>query len=433
MARKSSIVFKRATTKKNRFAYYIQLLDAESGTYATARSAAMIARELHLDPKEYPPTSRTGAEAIGREATKRLGLDGPATQADPLFADYCASFWTWDTSTYIAAQLARGFRIGKEYCQHNLSYIERFVRPAFPKVKLSAVQAYELEDFAYALKKTTTLHNASINRLIACMAVPLGEAFRRRLIKTNIGASIRPLANDSEPRGIPTESEMLALLSMTGLDPRVRAAVFLGAACALRLGEIQAIQPAAIGATSLTVAHSWGKVEGLKSTKTNSVRIVPLPKAVREALLELMESNPHEDARFVFYGDKADAPLDNRWIERGFDEALVRVTLGQAADAPGDRLSGETMPVYKARCLARRTSKADALASWKARRITFHSLRHWSNSRLRGAVTDEKLRKLTGHSTAKMTEHYDHALEEDMRALAGAQDARIVPFFGTPE
>jgi integrase len=55
-------------------------------------------------------------------------------------------------------------------------------------------------------------------------------------------------------------------------------------------------------------------------------------------------------------------------------------------------------------------------------------LRHFANAELRGAVPDETLRKLTGHSTEAMTDHYDHTTEADLAALAKAQEQRILPF-----
>ena len=50
------------------------------------------------------------------------------------------------------------------------------------------------------------------------------------------------------------------------------------------------------------------------------------------------------------------------------------------------------------------------------------------NARLRGAIPDETLRKLIGHTTEAMTDHYDHITEADIEALAKAQEAKILHF-----
>ena len=42
----------------------------------------------------------------------------------------------------------------------------------------------------------------------------------------------------------------------------------------------------------------------------------------------------------------------------------------------------------------------------RQRNITFHSWLHFFNSWMRGKVPDAKLRRLTGHRTEEMTDHY---------------------------
>jgi integrase len=119
--------------------------------------------------------------------------------------------------------------------------------------------------------------------------------------------------------------------------------------------------------------------------------------------------NPHGPDGFLLYGLHPDAPLDCRAIERGFDHALVKLILGEKY------------------ANASREEKAAALRTWRERNITFHSLRHFANAALRGSVPDETLRKLTGHSTEAMTNHYDHTTKSDLEALAEAQEKRILP------
>jgi integrase len=395
-------------SKKGQFRYYIQIWDVGKGAYAVPRSASSVALELGLDEKAFPATSRTGAFLIGEELRRRGGAPGRKTSL--LYADYCADFWDWKTSSYIQGKLDRGQRIGKEYVSHNAAYVENHIRPAFPALHLADVRPFMLEDFALSLKRGSGLGNRSINAILVAASAPLHEAARLGLIDTDPAASIRKLGNDTQKKGIPTEEEVRGLLTLEGLDHRTRAAILLGAACALRIGEVQALKLEQVGEKTLTVASSWSKLEGTKCTKTGHVRIVPLPKIVRDVLLALDEESPHGRGGFLIYGLKPDAPLDVRGLERLFDDALVRLSLrDKYADAKPEEL--------------RR-----ALETWKARRVTFHSLRHFCNAMLRGSVPDEKLHMLTGHSTEAMTNHYDHATEADLTELRDAQEARILPF-----
>ncbi|MGO8695819.1 MAG: hypothetical protein ACLQMF_19325 [Rectinemataceae bacterium] len=113
------------------------------------------------------------------------------------------------------------------------------------------------------LKTESRLSNQTINGIVQSMTGPLHEAARLGYIATDPAASLRKLGNDTREKGIPTEEEICALLSLVGLDPRARCAILLGAACALRIGEIQALTMTSIGEDILTVSNNWGKMEGM--------------------------------------------------------------------------------------------------------------------------------------------------------------------------
>ena len=140
MARKPVSCFRRPMSKKGQYRYYVKVWDEVLGAYTVPRSAASVARELELDEKAFPPTSRTGALLIGEELRRRGGSQG--RKAAPLFADYCAAFWDWESSPYIQGKLARGQSIGREYVAHSAAYVENYIRPAFLSLRLGAVRAY---------------------------------------------------------------------------------------------------------------------------------------------------------------------------------------------------------------------------------------------------------------------------------------------------
>jgi hypothetical protein len=150
MARNLVSVFRRPATKKGQYKYYIKLWDENTGTYSSPRSAASIVKELSLDEKRYLPTSRTSALLIGQELLKRGGM--LTRKSDPLFADFCASIWDWETSPCIQGRIARGLRIGRGHALHSKRFIENYVRPAFPALKLSALRPYMLESFILTLR-----------------------------------------------------------------------------------------------------------------------------------------------------------------------------------------------------------------------------------------------------------------------------------------
>jgi len=407
MARNPVSVFKRPTTKKGKAAYYIKLWDEKRGGYTTPRSAASVIKELHLDPKAYSPTSRTGAILIGQELLRRSGE--VLEKNEELLADYCAKFWDWDTSDYIQAHIARELRIGKEYVAQNAAYIKNYIRPAFPSMKLTALRPYHIESFLLSLKKKGKIKNKSINSILEALKLPLKEAARLGHISSNPGAYLQKLGDDRREKGIPTSEELAAILALD-LDLRIRGCILLGAVCGLRLGEVQAIKMSNILGNTLKVNASWGKKEGYKTTKNGRSRIIPLPDMVKNVLIELDKTNPHGTDHYLIYGLLPNAPLDRAAIGRAFKRALVQISLGEKYSA------------------AAKKEKEDAMKIWEERNVTFHSLRHYANAELRGSVPDATLRKLTGHLTEEMTDHYDHTTAEDIAALAKAQESRIIPF-----
>jgi len=410
MARKPVSVFKRPTTKKGQFRYYIKLWDENTGAYSTPRSAASVALKLGLNAKKYPPTSRTGALLIAQELLKRSGA--LSRENDPLIANYCTEFWDWERSAYIQGRLARGLSIGREHVRNSSSFVKNYIRPVFPAMKLSELRPYHIEKLMLSLKEERRLSNRTINEILHALKTPLKEAHRLGMITMNPGVNVQELAEDSKPKGIPSTEELAGILALE-LDPRIRCAVLLGSVCGLRLGEILAVRMWNVTGNVLEVAASWGKIDGLKSTKTGKSRVVPLPTIVKDALLELSKENPHGQEGYLMYGPLPDVPCDRELLQRGFMDALAQLTLGEKYQT------------------ATRAEKTAALQTWKERNITFHSLRHFANAELRGAVPDETLRKLTGHSTEAMTDHYDHTTDADLEALARAQEARIVPFIKT--
>jgi integrase len=408
MARNPVSVFKRPTKTKGKFRYYVKLWDECSGSYSTPRSVQSLIISLGLDEKLFSPKSRTGAYLIGQELLRRGG--SLPQSSDVLFADYCAQIWDWDTSPYIKSKLARGQRIGKEHTTHSAAYVKNYIRPAFPSLKISALKVSHLDTFILSLKGMKTISNRSINAIIDAMRTPLNEAVRQGLIRSNPADKLIRMGNDTCAKGIPTEVEVSCLLHLPNIDQRIRVAILLGVSCGLRIGEIQALRFKDIGDSAILIAQSWGKMDGLKGTKTGNVRSIPLLPEVRDELLKLANISPYGVDGFLMYGGSASAPLNVRAIERGFDKALVQLSLGE-------QFAKATLQ-----------EKQNTLLGWKKRNITFHSLRHWFNAMLRGSITTEKLKLFTGHSTDEMSEHYDHATETDVIELTAVIKNRILPF-----
>ena len=98
-----------------------------------------------------------------------------------------------------------------------------------------------------------------------------------------------------------------------------------------------------------------------------------------------------ESDDFVFYGKDRHTPLSFRFMLEAFYGALDKIGINEEQR--------------------------------EARRITFHSHRHFLNTALRVArVPDTLLQRVTGHATKEMTEHYSHFALEDFRDVVKVQE-----------
>jgi integrase len=61
----------------------------------------------------------------------------------------------------------------------------------------------------------------------------------------------------------------------------------------LRIGEILALKVENVGEEYLTIEKSFSAIDGLKSTKTEEDRVVPVIPAIRDAMLNFVRFNPH--------------------------------------------------------------------------------------------------------------------------------------------
>jgi integrase len=165
----------------------------------------------------------------------------------------------------------------------------------------------------------------------------------------------------------------------------------LAASTGMRMGEVQALQNRDYNQTYIAIERSWDRKYGLKKPKWNSQRMVPIPSKTSTCLAKVIDMSPFNDpGDFVFFGSTRDLPLSNEAILRTLYKAFKQIGI-----SPEDR---------------------------RERNITFHSWRHFYNSMMRGKVHDSKLRRLTGHRTDQMTEHYTHFQLEDFMDVVEIQE-----------
>lgn len=342
--------------------------------------------------------------------------------------EYLTEFWDYDTSPYIKEKLLHGQKIGRMRSIDSGRVVKYWKLYFSDKKTIGEVTRADIRDFSLWLaeykvvpkkkakkdepsrkeksffanknEEEKCLSAGTINKIILAGTLPLKWAAYHGEIPADPGKGLMKFSGTPKARGILTENEVKRLFEVLWKEERSKIASMLSMTTGLRAGEILALKLKDVGTDRLYVNHSWSWSDGLKSTKTGKVRVVPLLPYIRDMLIRLGESNPHGKEGFIFYGLVADKPMDTHFLLDGLKEALEKIGIPEEVRAK--------------------------------RNIVFHSWRHYFATKMRGMLDADTVKRATGHSTDAMLEHYaEHEREEDIGTLYGAASnafSNIIPF-----
>ena len=382
MARSPFSVFKRLGSEgKPRF--YARFFDPDTGS---------VLRTIAL--REDGKPVRNKLQAMRLAAGQHHEGIGVSADRNPPVLDYCLAAWSRD-SEYVVSRAMRGVKLSHQYIYGNNAILRKHLSNALKGIKLRDLTAARVEKALMAMA-AAGLGSRTINSALQALRVPIRYFCRLNRMADPL-QYIQPMHQKLRERGVLTLLEVKALLALDtgGDDPRVRAAVFLGALCGLRLGECRGLQWPDVDreAGLLHVQHNFVEGgEGLKGCKWGSSRDVPLPAIVLSALDGCSLMPQARRSVFVLYNDfHADRPMNGKTINDGFRKMLLRIGIDEEAR--------------------------------KTRNLLFHGLRHTfvSLSRVAG-LPDFVVQRLTGHKSAAMMERYSHAEVIDFKSARAAME-----------
>jgi integrase len=241
-------------------------------------------------------------------------------------------------------------------------------------------------------KENKPLTNPRKNIIISAGTIPLRWAYRKRKIEVDMMRDVVIFGGKSEKRKILTPQEAAAVFSVPWENERARAANMTAMVTGLRSGELLGLMTGDLGDGTLLVRHSWNYYDKLKTTKTNTERVVELPfPSVMRLLRDVASLNPHGAGpdTFVFWSSRsATKPMEPKLFINGLHSSLV----------------------------------ASGLSEDAAKSYCFHAWRHFFTAYMRPRLADKLLQTQTGHKTAAMVDHYaDHLLPGDRDKIRAAQ------------
>ena len=223
-----------------------------------------------------------------------------------------------------------------------------------------------------------------INAIVSSMRLAVRYAVSREDLDHDPFLRIKEATESPKEKGGIAPGEVAELVNLENAEPRARLGILLGALCGLRRGKVRGLEWRNIDLDNkvLHICQNYLDDEGVKTPKRGSVRIVPIPTAVRSAVATIGAISPYlEPEDFVIFcvGNRA-RPIDNGFLRAGLAKMLIAIEI----------------PVEEQ----------------KARNLTFHGLRHSfvTLGRMAG-ISDLEIQMLAGHRSHEMMDHYNHVAQ----------------------
>ena len=386
--------------------YYVQFKDPVTNKYGNHVSVESLKKKLH-EP-DYDVTTENEAIRIIKTAIER-GLTPLKEASDVNVSDYLRSFWDFDKSTYIKLKNAKSGKkmaITQNTAKRNDARIRQhiilddkndfdehgkrigyYLPNELMASELTANHIRNLEESVILTKKLSV--KTWLNTLSA-ISVPIREMVRKGYIKKN------PLDHYDRGTVSQTESNIRALTEeeVTKICNHIidtfhekdgtmwekqAFAILLGSATGMRQGEILVLKKDDIiiddgdEYAMIRVDEAFAQTDGIKSTKSGRVRYTFCDKRLAIALKEHCYS---VESDLIFEGTKAGVPMNAKPLWKRFNQILAELDIPKKTD--------------------------DGLA-------TFHSLRHFANTKIISRTGTNVADAIIGHeSGGAMTKRYNH-------------------------
>jgi integrase len=245
-------------------------------------------------------------------------------------------------------------------------------------MKLDAITGKEIDNWLdYLISKK--YKNSTANGFYGSLQTMLKWAVKKHIIERDPFNDVEKLLQEQKKKKIITHDEFRALFG--GDWKRVWDNNFLmctahklAGLTGIRCCEVLGLRGEYVYDDHIYICAQYDDVYGYRETKTKTKHNIPLTKEVIADLKRLMELN---GKGFVFSETGGDVPVNRNSIYNGLMKALQNIGISE--------------------------KEIDE------RGLNVHAWRHFLNTELQKAgLTTQIVQAVTGHKTAKMTEHYTH-------------------------
>lgn len=334
--------------------------------------------------RKYRSTGeRTKAKALEYVMKRRdEGLLGERDARTITLNEFCADMFIEGKCPIEKEAAARGKSFSGNTRRNRRISLTKHILPYLGRATVSTLSVAQINDWLVALPERDKISRSTANQCMDALTKVLDHAVRIRLIQKNPCRDVESLGDDSERYPAFTLEEVKAVIGKPEdwKNGIYRLMCITASMTGMRLGEVLALMPANVHRDRIDVQWSMSPTDGLKRTKTNKPRTVPIAEQLYRMLAREF---PHREDGFIFSVNG----------EKPYSPSSVAVALKNRCEKLG--IKGKT----------------------------FHSFRAFVDTQMMANnINETVVRAMIGHSSPEMTEHYMHLDSGEFRLVRNVQD-----------
>lgn len=417
--------------------YYVNFIDSD-GKKLTGVSVAALAKKMGMATQFPEIKKKRDADKVCLLSIER-GYAVPKRKDIGTLGDYLLDYWDFHGPRITRKNRARNqtgdktkaMAISENYAGIMRGNIDNHIVPLIPKTMNTEDATPQFVKKVFnSLLDSGMLANATLNKVMVAFTKPLIDAYKEGILKVDPCRLLDKV--DTSPlkiRGILTLREFRQVMNDMRIrverpdnseSPHAFLAAMLAAATGMRQGEIRALKVSDIEIVNeldaiITIARSYSVKGGEKITKGKRTRKTVCPAGLARELTNLAEKNTRGGG-MIFWAlgkDNSSIPISGSYMRDFLYQSIWNV-LEHNAKKTGEKVKIEN---EKGNTVEVRWGEAER----RRRNITFHSFRHYFNTKAQEFGVDRGTLRLTiGHESEAMTDTYTHAQYDLLKPVAEA-------------
>lgn len=331
-------------------------------------------------------------EIFRRKSIGELMPSTPVARKNITLSDFGKDFWEYDTCPLVQGKIERGGHYSRKLAKANGSKFRDYIEPELGQYHLKDLTSDIIDKWIIKVPKKYKIANKTANDALSVLKQMLDYAVFSSLLEKNPARPVKDLVKEKNRHGAFTPEQIKALFAEEWDNEWAYAACFLASRTGMRIGEVRALTTGQIHPDYIDVNASWSNEDGRKTTKSGYSRRVPITEEICKMLMHFAPTDP-DGLLFSLNGEQ---PVKDLYFSRRLYAKMDEI----------NKKKGSLFFDYKN----------------KDEPLTFHSFRHFLNTRLVAAeMPMSKIQAIIGHESDKMTEHYAHLNEKDLESFRRLQ------------